>query len=323
MIKFYTHKIIINKEQSSKRLDLVITKKLEKYTRSQVKLLIENNNVKMIDEIINQASYKVKVGDEFTITIPKINITSYEPENIPLNIKYEDNDIIVLDKPANMVTHPAPGNQTGTLVHALINHTKNKLSDLNGNNRPGIVHRLDKDTSGLIVVAKNNYSHKILSDQFKDHSISRKYKAIVWGVPQNQKISGYIERHKINRKKMSLNQKKKGKFSETILTLKQNFDVCSVVECLIKTGRTHQVRLHLTSIDSPIVGDKIYGKSKINKFSKNKKTFNKFLILKNFNRHALHAYHLGFTHPSSKKYLEFESEFPQDIEKMLDLLLKY
>ena len=323
MVKFYTHKIKINKDQNLKRLDQAITKLLDKFTRSQVKILLQNQNVKKEGKIITDASYKVKEGEEFIISIPKTQQTTYQAENIPIDIKYEDEDIIVVNKVAGMVTHPATGNQSGTLVHALLNHTNNQLSSINENNRPGIVHRLDKDTSGLIVIAKNNIAHLKLSNQFKDHSISRKYQAIVWGTPQNQKIEGYIERHKINRKKMSLNQNKKGKFSKTIIVLKKNFGICSVVECLLRTGRTHQIRLHMTSINSPIVGDKLYGKNKINKFAKNKETFNKFLILKNFARQALHAYHLGFLHPSSNKYIEFECDFPEDMKNLLDLLVKY
>ena len=323
MKKFYTHKIKINKDQNFKRLDQALTKLLDKFTRSQVKILLQNQNVKKGEKIISEASYKVKEGEEYIIVIPNTQQTTYQPENIPLNIKYEDEDIIVINKVAGMVTHPATGNQSSTLVHALLNHTNNQLSSINENNRPGIVHRLDKDTSGLIVIAKNNFAHLKLSNQFKDHSISRKYIAIVWGTPQNQKIEGYIERHKINRKKMSLNQNKKGKFSKTIMVLKKNFSICSVVECELKTGRTHQVRLHMSSINSPLVGDKLYGRSKINKFAKNKETFNKFLILKNFERQALHAYHLGFFHPSSHNYIEFESDLPEDMKNLLDLLVKY
>jgi len=323
MNKFYTHKIKINKEQNLKRLDQALTKLLDRLSRSQVQILLKNQNVEKEDTIITDASYKVKEGEEYFVSIPHIQQSTYQPENIPLDIKYEDEDIIVVNKIAGMVTHPASSNKSGTLVHALLNHTKNKLSSINQNNRPGIVHRLDKDTSGLIVIAKNNYSHLNLSNQFKNHSISRKYLAIVWGTPKSQMIEGYIERHKINRKKMSLNKNKRGKFSKTIITLKKNFGVCSVVECLLTTGRTHQVRLHMTSINSPIVGDKVYGKSKINRFGKNKDTFNKFLILKKFERQALHAYHLGFLHPISNQYLKFDSEFPEDMKNLLDLLLKY
>jgi 23S rRNA pseudouridine1911/1915/1917 synthase len=323
MQKFYTHKIKINKEQNLARLDQALAKLLDKVTRSQIKILLQNHNIRKADNIITEASQKVKEGEVYSVSIPIIQQTSYQPENIPLDIKYEDENIIIVNKIAGMVTHPAPGNQHGTLVHALLNHTSDKLSSINKNNRPGIVHRLDKDTSGLIIVAKDNFTHLHLSEQFKNHSISRKYQAIVWGIPKNKMIEGYIERNKINRKKMTLNQNKGGKFSQTIITLKKNFGICSIVECLLKTGRTHQIRLHMTSISNPIVGDKLYGKNKINKFGKNKETFNKFLILKNFKRQALHAYHIGFTHPFTKKYLEFESKFPQDLKNLLDLLVKY
>jgi 23S rRNA pseudouridine1911/1915/1917 synthase len=323
MQKFYTHKIKINKEQNLTRLDQALAKLLDNVTRSQIKILLQNHNVRKADNIITEASLKVKKGEVFFVSIPSMQQTSYEPENIPLDIRYEDENIIIVNKIPGMVTHPAPGNQNGTLVHALLKYTNDKLSSINKNNRPGIVHRLDKDTSGLIIVAKDNFTHLHLSEQFKNHSISRKYHAIVWGIPKNQMIEGYIERNKINRKKMTLNQNKEGKFSQTIITLKKSFRICSIVECLLKTGRTHQVRLHMTSINNPIVGDKLYGKNKINKFGKNKETFNKFLILKNFQRQALHAYHIGFIHPVSKKYLEFKSEFPEDLKNLLDLLVKY
>ena len=177
--------------------------------------------------------------------------------------------------------------------------------------------------NGFLEIAKNNKAHIHLADQFKNHTISRKYKAIVWGSPQDQMIEGYIERHKVNRKKMSLNKNAKGKFSKTLITLKKTYKISSLIECELKTGRTHQVRLHMTSINYPIVGDKVYGKSKINQFGKNKDSFNQFLILKNFNRHALHAYHLGFQHPKSNKYIEFNSELPLDMKNLLDLLVKY
>jgi len=263
MQKFYTHKIKINKEQNLARLDQALAKLLDKVTRSQIKILLQNHNIRKADNIITEASQKVKEGEVYSVSIPSIQQTSYKPENIPLDIKYEDENIIIVNKIAGMVTHPAPGNQNGTLVHALLNHTSDKLSSINKNNRPGIVHRLDKDTSGLIIIAKDNFTHLHLSEQFKNHSISRKYKAIVWGIPKNQMIEGYIERNKINRKKMTLNQNKGGKFSQTIITLKKNFGICSIVECLLKTGRTHQVRLHMTSINNPIVGDKLNGKNKI------------------------------------------------------------
>ena len=247
----------------------------------------------------------------------------YEPEELNLEIIYEDEDLLVINKKAGMVTHPAPGNENGTLVNALLYYTKNKLSKINNNSRPGIVHRLDKDTSGLMVVAKNDYTHLSLSEQFKLHTITRKYQALVWGIPNNQLIEGYIERHKINIKKMNLNKKGKGKYSKTEIILKKNYQIASLIECILFTGRTHQIRLHLTSINSPLVGDKTYGKNKVNQFGKNKDTFNKFMILKNFQRQALHAVHLSFIHPKHGKKMKFNSKLPEDITNLLDLLVKY
>ena len=304
------------------RLDQALAK-LSNFTRSQIKILLVNGNVKKNEKISKDASYRVKEGEEYFLNLLDNQEKKFYAENIPLDIIFEDSDIIIINKHAGMVTHPAPGNNTGTLVNALLNHTKCKLSTINENNRPGIVHRLDKETSGLIVVAKNNESHFNLADQFKNHSISRKYKAIVWGIPQNKIIDGYIERHKINRKKMSLNNKQKGRYSNTQIQLLQTFNIASLIECTLQTGRTHQVRLHMTSINSPLIGDRIYGKSKINQFGKNKETFNKFLILKNFTRHALHAYHLGFIHPRTNNYLEFYNELPTDMQNLLDLIVKY
>ena len=294
---------------------------MNKYTRTQIKNFIQNNNVFYDDKIINDASLKVNEGQEFKINIPVIKETKHKPEKIPINIVYQDKDLMIIDKHAGIVTHPAPGNQSGTLVNAILNQSEN-LSTINSLSRPGIVHRLDKDTSGLIVVAKTDEAHLKLSEQFKNHSIARKYYAIVWGTPTNTIIEGYIKRSKINRKKMSLN-KNDGKFSKTIINLKKNYGICSLIECELKTGRTHQVRLHLTSINSPIVGDKLYGKNKINRFAKDKNYFNQFMILKNFQRQALHATHLGFFHPTLKKNVEFDSNMPEDMSNLLDLLLKY
>ena len=268
-------------------------------------------------------AYLTKENENYFINIILKQETKHSAENIDLNIIFEDEDLIVINKPPNLVMHPAPGNESGTLVNALMHYTNNQLSNLDDNSRPGIVHRLDKDTSGILVVAKNNNVHINLAEQFKEHTISRRYKAIVWGTPDNQSIEGYIERNRKNRKKMSLNNKGFGKYSKTDIKLEKTFGIASLVDCHLHTGRTHQIRLHLTSKNSPIIGDKIYGKSKINQFGKDKNTFNKFMILKNFERQALHAYHLGFDHPTSKKRMDFDIEIPEDFKNLIELLLKY
>ena len=266
MNETYNHKVNINKELSSIRLDKILTKKLEKYSRMQIKMLIKNGNVMLNNQPILDPSYSVRENDKFEISIIQSNKIKYLGEDITLDIIYEDDELLIINKQSGIVSHPAPGNEKGTLVQALIHHAKNKLSNINGNNRPGIVHRLDKNTSGVMVIAKNNFTHINLADQFKLHSITRRYQAIVWGVPSNQTVQGYIQRHSINRKKMSLNNKGEGKYSKTDIKLIQSFQNASLIECTLHTGRTHQIRLHLTSINSPIIGDGIYGKSKIGKY---------------------------------------------------------
>ena len=323
MNEFYNLKLTINKQLSSQRLDKVLVSKLEGYSRTQIKTLILNGNVCLDEKEIKDPSYITKDNENYFINIILKQETKHSAENIDLNIIFEDEDLIVINKPPNLVMHPAPGNESGTLVNALMHYTNNQLSNLNDNSRPGIVHRLDKDTSGILVVAKNNNVHINLAEQFKEHTISRRYKAIVWGTPDNQSIEGYIERNRKNRKKMSLNNKGFGKYSKTDIKLEKTFGIASLVDCHLHTGRTHQIRLHLTSKNSPIIGDKIYGKSKINQFGKDKNTFNKFMILKNFERQALHAYHLGFDHPTSKKRMDFDIEIPEDFKNLIELLLKY
>ena len=301
----------------------MLVSKLEGYSRTQIKTLILNGNVCLDEKEVKDPSYITKENENYFINIILKQETKHSAENIDLNIIFEDEDLIVINKPPNLVMHPAPGNESGTLVNALMHYTNNQLSNLDDNSRPGIVHRLDKDTSGILVVAKNNNVHINLAEQFKQHTISRRYKAIVWGTPDNQSIEGYIERNRKNRKKMSLNNKGFGKYSKTDIKLEKTFGIASLVDCHLHTGRTHQIRLHLTSKNSPIIGDKIYGKSKINQFGKDKNTFNQFMILKNFERQALHAYHLGFDHPTSKKRMDFDIEIPEDFKNLIELLLKY
>ena len=323
MNDFYNLKLSINKQLSSQRLDKVLVTSLNSYSRTQIKNLILNGNVLKDNIEIKDPSYITKENEKYEVNFFVVQRKDHKPEDINLNIIYEDENLIVINKPPNLVMHPAPGNESGTLVNALMHYTKNKLSNLDDNSRPGIVHRLDKDTSGILVIAKNNTTHINLAEQFKDHSISRRYKAIVWGSPDSQTIEGYIERNKKNRKKMSLNNKGYGRYSKTIIKLEKSYGIASIVDCELHTGRTHQIRLHLTSKNCPIVGDKIYGRSKINQFGKGKKNINKFMILKNFERQALHAYHLGFEHPISKKRMNFDVELPEDFRNLIDLIVKY
>jgi len=323
MQNFKTKKIIIDNSQKNNRLDQALSNLIEECSRSQIKILLQNNNVKISNKIITNASYKVKKGEIFYLRIPIFIETNLKSQKIPLNIIYEDKDLLIINKSAGMVTHPAPGNRNFTLVNALLHHTKNNLSSVNNINRPGIIHRLDKDTSGLIIVAKNNSSHFDLANQIKERSVKRKYLAIVWGIPKNQIIKGYIQRHKKNRKKMILNNINNGKYSETSIKLKKSFEICSLIECTLKTGRTHQVRVHMNYINSPLIGDKLYGKKKINKNDKKKKNSKKLSLIKNFHRQALHAYSISFRHPISKKILEFKSELPKDMLKLLEFISKY
>lgn len=315
---------IINQKENGKRLDQALTNLSNDLSRTQIKNLIIKGNIKKNNIEFYDNSYKVKMGEKFIILLPiEDNYIKYLPQNIPIEIIFEDKDLIVLNKEAGIVVHPAPGNQKNTLVNALLYHTKNNLSKIQETSRPGIVHRLDKDTSGLLVVAKNNFTHNELSKQFKDHSIRRQYLALVWGLPLKSSIKGFIGRHKINRKKMSIVGETRGRYSETIIKLKSHFQICSLIECKLKTGRTHQVRVHMSSIGNPIVGDKIYGLKKIHHYEKNKKNKNKLLLLKNFTRQALHAKTIGFKHPRINKYMEFSSDLPKDFAYLLGNLSKY
>ena len=313
----------ISKKESGKRLDIALTSLSKNLSRSQIKLLLVKGKIKKSNIQFDDASYKVKEGEKFEIINPdQKELSKFIAKNIPINIIYEDRDIIVINKQPGLVTHPAPGNDNNTLVNALLFYTKNKLSKIGESNRPGIVHRLDKDTSGLLVVAKNNYAHEELSIQFKKHTIKRKYFSLVWGLPKKKFINGFIGRHRVNRKKMSMVNKNNGKYSETHIKILKNLEICSLIECELKTGRTHQIRVHLNSIGNSVVGDKIYGnKKKLTK--KNDSNYYKFLILNNAYRQALHAYFIGFNHPVTKKYIEFKSDLPQDFSNLLNYLSKY
>ena len=317
-------KLLITEEDAGSRLDIILTKLLPELTRSNLKKIIELNQVKINNIIINSPSKKLKINDNIEINlIPKREI-KIEPYKTKLNIVFEDKDILVINKPAGMVVHPGAGNYTKTLVNALIYKYK-KLSDLNGSTRPGIVHRIDKETSGLLVVAKNNKAHAHLGKQFNDHSITRTYQALVWGVlrPLSGRIETLIGRSRKNRQLMSVTEITGKKAVTNYSTLKV-FDIkdipkISFVECQLETGRTHQIRVHMAYKGNSLLGDQQYGKKNL-KFKKLNEEFAE--KLKVLNRQALHAKNLGFIHPTTNKFISFESELPADFKKILNLLNK-
>ena len=315
----------VEASDAEQRLDRWFFKYFPKLPRGRLQKLLRTGQVR-VDGKRAKAGLRLNIGQK--IRIPPISdvpvppqecrrsITESEVVFVQSLILHMDQEIIVINKPAGLAV------QGGSAVR---HHLDGMLDALrfDVDERPRLIHRLDKDTSGVMVIAKNNFIHLKLAEQFKVHSITRKYQSIVWGIPNNQSVEGFIERHKINRKKMILNKKSNGKFSKTEIKLIQSYQNASLVECTLHTGRTHQIRLHLTSINSPIVGDQIYGKNQISKYGLDKKTFNKFLILKHFSRQALHATHLGFIHPRLKKNVEFNSKLPSDMQNLIDLLLKY
>jgi 23S rRNA pseudouridine1911/1915/1917 synthase len=290
------------KEDEGKRIDVFLAAELD-YTRSYIKKLIVDGLVFVNGKTV-KPSYKVKENDEVVLNIPEAEKIDVLPENIPLDILYEDDDIIVINKPQGMVVHPAPGNYSGTLVNALLYHCKN-LSGINGILRPGIVHRLDKDTSGVMVVAKNDKAHISLSNQIKERSVFKKYVAIVEGVIKDEegKIEAPIGRHPVDRKKMAVIED--GRYALTLYKVLERFKENTLVEAVIKTGRTHQIRVHMAYIGHPIVGDHVYG-FKRQKFK--------------LEGQALHSSVLGFMHPTKGVYMEFEAPLPEYFKKLIEIL---
>ena len=313
----------INKKNNGERLDIFLSKEIKNLTRSFIKKLIEKKNVKLNKAINTSPSTKIKTNDKIIINIDEKENIKIIPNNIKLNIVFEDKDLLIVNKPKGMVVHPGAGNYKNTLVNALIYKYRNHLSDINGSSRPGIVHRIDKETSGLLVVAKNNLSHSNLGIQFSSHSIKRKYQCLVWGVirPLNGRIETLITRDKRNRQLMTVSEVNGKKAITNYKTIKV-FDIndipkVSLIECELETGRTHQIRVHLKYKGTSLLGDKQYGKKNI-KFKKiNKEFFNKLSAL---DGQALHAQTLEFIHPTKKKWVSFKSKLPIDFKKTLDLL---
>jgi 23S rRNA pseudouridine1911/1915/1917 synthase len=309
-------KFSITNEDADKRLDIVLVKFLPNLSRSNLKKIIELKQVKVNNFTVESSSKKLKENDNIEIDlIPKDEI-----KILPAN-----NDILIVNKPAGMVVHPGAGNHNDTLVNALIYKYKKKLSNVNGNIRPGIVHRIDKETSGLLVVAKNNKAHSSLGKQFSDHTIKRTYQGLCWGIlrPLNGRIDTLIGRSRKNRQLMSVTEISGKKAVTNYSTIKvfeiKDIPKISFIECELETGKTHQIRVHMAYKGCSLLGDQQYGKKNI-KFKKINEDFeNKLKIL---NRQALHAKSLGFIHPTTKKFVNFESKLPQDFKKILDLLNK-
>ena len=307
------------------RIDKFLQSQIDQLSRTRLQVLIHDGLVKLNGILISNTSKKIKVKDKITVSFPLPKETFIKPNKIPLNILYDDNDIIIINKSPGVVVHPGAGNHEKTIVNGLLFKYKNKLSSVGGKLRPGIVHRIDKDTSGVIVVAKNDNSHIDLSKQFSDHSIKRVYEALIWGSlkPQNGKINERIARSVKNRQLMSV-KKEKGKIAITnykTIKIFQNINLpkISLIECRLETGRTHQIRVHMNFKGNPILGDKSYGKSK-KKFKKINPDLEK--KINNFNRQALHAKSLSFIHPSTKKEIFFEAKRPKDLDLLIKILEK-
>jgi 23S rRNA pseudouridine1911/1915/1917 synthase len=317
--------IIVSLEFHEYRIDKFLQSQIVELSRTRLQTLISDGHVKVNDLIINSVSKKIKEKDQIKVNFPPAKETLIKPNKIPLNILYDDNDVIIINKSPGIVVHPGAGNYNNTIVNGLLFKYKNNLSSIGGKIRPGIVHRIDKDTSGVIIVAKNDNAHINLSKQFSDHSIKRVYEALVWGSlkPQNGKIDERISRSIKNRQLMAV-RKEKGKIAITnYKTLKifhnLNLPKISFIECRLETGRTHQIRVHMNFKGNPILGDKSYGKTK-KKFKKIDPNLEK--KINNFNRQALHAKSLTFIHPKTKKELFFEAKRPNDFEILIKNLKK-
>ena len=318
-----TIKFLVNQSDNGKRLDIFLAKNIKDFTRSYIKKLIENNQVTLNNSLYSSPSTIIRHKDEIIVKISKKSNIKLTPENIPLDVLYEDKDIIVINKAKGMVVHPGAGNKCRTLVNALIFKYKNELSDLNGSLRPGIVHRIDKETSGVLVIAKNNISHANLGEQFSKHTIKRKYLCLVWGVvrPLKGRIKTLITRDKKNRQLMTVSDIRGKKAITNYKTLKvfnlKDIPKISLIECELETGRTHQIRVHLKFKGTSLLGDKQYGKKNV-RFKKINKDF--FDILSKLTGQVLHAKTLEFVHPRTKKCLIFNSKLPVSFKKILNLL---
>ena len=295
----------IGLEEADERLDKWISSALPDLSRSYIQKCMKDNAV-LVNLKPQKASYRLKLEDEIVFSIPEAVEPVIEPENIPLSVLYEDEDVLVVDKPKGMVVHPAPGHYSGTLVNAVMYHCRGQLSGINGMMRPGIVHRIDKDTTGSLVICKNDRAHREIAAQLKEHAITRKYRAIVHGVLKQDSgvIDAPIGRDPKERKKMAVNEKT-GKHAVTHYTVLQRFQEYTYIECELETGRTHQIRVHMAYIGYPLLGDEVYCHKKA-----------PFRL----EGQTLHAMVLGFRHPSTDRYLEITAPLPAYFEYLLHIL---
>lgn len=304
--------ILVDVSDSGKRLDLLVASRISGCSRSIAASLIRNGKIR-VQGGVKKPGYRTRPGDEICGTVPPPEPVSFKPEPIPINILYEDNDIIVINKPPGIVVHPAPGHYSGTLVNALLYHCP-WLEGIGGEIRPGIVHRLDKDTSGVMVVAKNDGAHQNLSLQFKSRRIKKKYLALVYGRMESEsgRVVLPIGRHPVDRKKMSTHSRK-SRMAETTWQVRKRFARATLVEIHLKTGRTHQIRVHFAAIKHPVVGDSVYGGRKAGKRTE-------YDLFGSVPRQMLHAWRLQFAHPKTQKILCFEAPIPSDMEDILEKL---
>ena len=289
-------------EDQQMRLDKYLAEQFPEQTRSYLQKLIKDGDVTVNGKNV-KTGYQLSKGDEVSVNIPEPKELDVEPQKMDLDIVYEDDDVILVNKPKGMVVHPAPGHTTDTLVNGLLYHCKDNLSGINGVARPGIVHRIDRDTTGILIVCKNDMSHNSIAAQLKEHSINRRYRALVHGNLKDDTgtVEGSIGRHPIDRKKMAINEKN-GKPAVTHYTVLERFGNYTLIECKLETGRTHQIRVHMTSIGHPLVGDEVYGPAKC-----------PFKL----QGQCLHAMVLGFVHPRTGEYMEFSADLPEYFEDLL------
>ena len=322
-MKNKTIKILSSSPDKGKRIDVFLSEKLKDVTRSNIKKMILLKKVTVNNVIVEAQSRKIKDKDIIQIDFVEETNKKILPSKKPIDIVYEDSDLIIINKPQGMVVHPGAGNKIDTLVNILVGGYKKKLSNLSGSSRPGIVHRIDKDTSGLLVIAKNNFTHSSLGKQFSEHTIERKYVALIWGVlrPLKSTIETFITRSKKNRQLMTADEHR-GKRAVTKYSIlkvynKKNIPKISLIEFQLKTGRTHQIRAHMIYKGTSILGDQKYRKKNM-KFKKIDKNFSK--ILNSFHGQVLHAQTLGFLHPRNLKKVEFKTKLPFKIKELIDYL---